>query len=278
MRVNCVSRQDDLSVSRQCALLGLNRTGLYYEPASASALTLGLMRVIDELFTGVPFFGSRRLTAGLKRAGYRVNRKRVRRLMALMGLEAIYPKRKTSATNSAHKKYAYLLSDFVVQRPNQVWATDITYIRMRTGYLYLVAIMDWYSRYVLSWRLSNTMEVSFCIEALESALGQGRPEIFNSDQGSQFTSDEFTRLLKGAEIRISMDGKGRAFDNIFVERLWRSVKYEEVYLKDYETVPDARDGLGQYFDFYNIERPHQALGYRTPAEVHFDRGENPTLN
>jgi putative transposase len=276
--VGWVERTDVLSVTRQCELLGLNRSSLYYAPAGETPLNLLLMRLLDEQFTRTPFYGSRRMTVWLRRLGYAVNRKRVQRLMSLMGLEAMYPKPHLSQGVSTHEKYPYLLGELEVMRPNQVWATDITYIRMRAGFVYLVAIMDWFSRYVLSWRLSNTLEVSFCLEALEGALAHGRPEIFNSDQGSQFTSQEFTSHLKQAAVRISMDSKGRVYDNIFVERLWRTVKYEEVYLKDYVTVPEVIEGLGDYFQFYNHERPHQALRYLTPAEVHFSRGREHTLN
>jgi putative transposase len=267
-----------LSVTRQCELLGLNRSSLYYAPAGGTPLNLLLMRLLDEQFTRTPFYGSRRMTVWLRRTGYVVNRKRVQRLMSLMGREAIYPRPHLSQGLSTHEKYPYLLGELEVMRPNQVWATDITYIRLRAGFLSLVAIMDWFSRYVLSWRLSNTLEVAFCLEALEEALAHGRPEIFNSDQGSQFTSQEFTTRLKHAAVRISMDGKGRVYDNIFVERLWRTVKYEEVYLKDYVAVPEVIAGLGDYFQFYNHERPHQALRYLTPAEVHFSRGREHTLN
>lgn len=273
-----VERADLLSVTRQCELLGLNRSSLYYAPAGETPLNLLMMRLLDEQFTRTPFYGSRRMTVWLRRMGYAVNRKRVQRLMSLMGLEAIYPRPHLSQGVSAHEKYPYLLGELEVIRPNQVWATDITYIRMHAGFVYLVAIMDWFSRYVLSWRLSNTLEVSFCLEALEEALAHGHPEIFNSDQGSQFTSQEFTSRLKHAEVRISMDSKGRVYDNIFVERLWRTVKCEEVYLKDYVAVPEVIEGIGDYFQFYNHERPHQALRYLTPAEVHFSRGREHTLN
>jgi putative transposase len=278
MRVSWVEREGMLSVTRQCELLGLNRSSLYYVPAGEKPLNLLLMRLLDEQFTRTPFYGSRRMTVWLRRMGYAVNRKRVQRLMSLMGLEAIYPRPHLSQGVPTHEKYPYLLGELEVRRPNQVWATDITYIRMRAGFLYLVAIMDWFSRYVLSWRMSNTLEVSFCLEALEEALAHGCPEIFNSDQGSQFTSQEFTSRLKHAEVRISMDSKGRVYDNIFVERLWRAVKYEEVYLKDYVAVPEVIEGIGDYFEFYNHERPHQALRYLTPAEVHFSRGREHTLN
>ncbi len=263
-----------LSVARQCELLGLNRSGAYYSPVGENPRNLALMGLIDEQFTRTPFYGSRRLTEWLKRQGHQVNRKRVRRLMRRMGIETVYRKPRLSVSDQQHKIYPYLLRNLDVIRPNQVWATDITYIRLRAGFLYLVAIMDWFSRYVLSWRLSNTLDTSFCLAAVDEALSQGRPEIFNSDQGSQFTSRDFTGRLKASGVRISMDGKGRVFDNIFVERLWRSLKYEEVYLKDYEGVPEAIAEIGSYFRFYNEERLHQSLGYHTPAEVHFNRGRD----
>ena len=228
------------------------------------------MHTIDAIFTESPFFGYRRITATLRRMGHTVNVKRVIRLMHRMGLEAIYPKRNTSLTSKEHKKYPYLLRDLEVTRPGQVWATDITYIRMRRGFLYLTAIMDWHSRYVLSWRLSNTLDVGFCMDALEEALRMHKaPEIFNSDQGCQFTSAAFTGQLVDAGIKISMDGKGRCYDNIFVERLWRSVKYEEVFLKDYQTGHEAQTSIAGYFSFYNERRPHQAHEYKTPQEVYF---------
>jgi len=264
-----VEKNGVLSMNRQCELLALNRSSLYLEPCEETALNLELMRLIDEQFTRTPFYGSRKLTKWLGRQGYAVNRKRVQRLMRTMGLEAIYPKPNLSLSNESHKKYPYLLKDVRITHPHQVWATDITYIRLHGGFLYLVAILDWFSRYVLSWRLSNTLDTAFCIEAVEEALQSGRPDIFNSDQGCQFTSIVFTQLLLDAGVRISMDGKGRAFDNIFTERLWRTVKYEEVYIKDYDTAVDAHQSLGAYFSFYNNERLHQALQYATPAEVHF---------
>lgn len=226
------------------------------------------MRLIDEQYTRTPFYGIRRMKVALQEQGYRVNQKRVQRLMRRMGIEAIYPKPKLSQHNEGHKIYPYLLRGLEIDQPDQVWATDITYIRMHRGFVYLVAIMDWFSRYVISWSVSVTMDVYFCLEAVDKALRQGKPGIFNSDQGSQFTSREFTGLLLGADIRISMDGRGRVFDNIFIERLWRSVKYEEVYLKEYQDVLSCIAGLQAYFHFYNDERPHQALGYRTPKEVY----------
>jgi len=226
------------------------------------------MRLIDEQYTRIPFYGVRRLTAWLRKTGHPVNHKRVARLMNLMGLEAIYPKPRTSKGHPECKKYPYLLKGLEIVRPNQVWATDITYIRMKRGFIYLTAIMDWFSRYVLSWEISITLETEFCLVALDRALGTAKPDIFNSDQGSQFTSDDFTKRLKDHGIQISMDGRGRCFDNIFVERLWRSVKYEEVYLNDYREIREAKYRLGRYFEFYNNERLHQSLDYCTPGEMH----------
>jgi putative transposase len=226
------------------------------------------MHLLDEQYTRTPYYGIRRMTAWLRAAGHEVNHKRVARLLRRMGLQAIYPKPRLSQGGPEHKVYPYLLRGLAIRRPNQVWSTDITYIRLRHGFVFLVAIMDWYSRYVLAWEVSVTLETSFCLSALNWALRQAKPEIFNSDQGSQFTSDDFTSRLKKAGIRISMDGRGRVFDNIFVERLWRTVKYEEVYLKGYESVSVAISSLGAYFAFYNQERLHQSLGYRTPASVY----------
>jgi putative transposase len=264
--------QAEFSVRRQCELLGVNRSGLYYQPVGESAENLRLMRLLDEQYTRVPFYGSRRMTEWLATQGYEVNRKRVTRLMQLMGIEAVYPKPRLSQPGEGHRVYPYLLRGVTVDRLNQVWSTDITYIRMAQGFVYLVAVMDWYSRYVLSWSLSLTMEIDFCIEALRLALRRGRPEIFNSDQGAQFTSEKFTDELAAKEIAISMDGRGRCMDNIFIERLWRSLKYEEVYLKDYESVTEARTGIERYFRFYNQERLHQSLDYRTPAAIYLARG------
>jgi putative transposase len=258
----------DLSIRRQCELLGLNRSGLYYEPVGESEENLRFMRLIDEQYTRAPFYGSRKMTKWLVTEGYAVNRKRISRLMAVMGIEAVYPKPKLSRSGEGHKIYPYLLRGITVGRINQVWSTDITYIRMAQGFVYLVAVMDWFSRYVLSWSLSLTMEIDFCMEALRSALRRGRPEIFNSDQGAQFTSEKFTAELAAEQIAISMDGRGRCMDNIFVERLWRSLKYEEVYLKDYESMTEAHTGIERYFRFYNQERIHQSLGYRTPAAIY----------
>jgi len=260
-------RHPSLSVVRQCKLLDISRSGLYYRPVGVCEEDLTLMKLIDRQYLATPFYGARRMAAWLKKQGYRVNRKRVRRLMQIMGLKAIYRRPRTSTPAPDRKVYPYLLSGMEVTRPNQVWAADITYIPMARGFLYLVAIMDWYSRYVLSWRLSNTLDAGFCVEALEEALRKGRPGIFNTDQGAQFTSEVFTGLLEHHGVKISMDGKGCYSDNLFIERLWRTVKYEEVYLKAYQNGRDARVGIGDYFRFYNTERPHQALGYRTPTEV-----------
>jgi len=257
-----------LSILRQCRLLDISRSGLYYQPKGIPEEDLTLMKLIDRQYLATPFYGARKIAAWLKSQGYRVNRKRIRRLMRIMGLKAIYRHPRTSKPAPGHKIYPYLLGDLRITRPNQVWAADITYIPMAHGFLYLVAIIDWYSRYVLSWRLSNTLDADFCIEALEEALTKGKPDIFNTDQGAQFTSEAFTGLLQQHGVRISMDGKGSYNDNLFIERLWRSVKYEEVYLKAYQDGREARIGLGNYFRFYNTERPHQALGYRTPAEVY----------
>jgi len=248
-------------------LLDISRSGLYYQPAGISEEDLTLMKLIDRQYLATPFYGARKIAAWLKSQGQRVNRKRVRRLMRIMGLKAIYRRPRTSVPAPGHKTYPYLLSGMKITRPNQVWAADITYIPMARGFLYLVAIIDWYSRYVLSWRLSNTLDASFCVEALKEALKKGRPDIFNTDQGAQFTGEAFTGLLEQHGVRISMDGKGSYNDNLFIERLWRTVKYEEVYLKAYQDGRDARAGIGDYLRFYNTERPHQALGYRTPAEV-----------
>lgn len=260
---------ETIPVYRQCELLGLSRSSLYYRSRGGKdEHNQHLMRLIDRQYTETPFYGTRRITAWLRSQGYEVNRKRVSRLMNLMGIEAIYPKKRLSLADAQARKYPYLLKGVAIKRPDHVWATDITYIRMRQGFVYLVAIMDWYSRYVVAWAVSITMEADFCIEALQRALEGRKPEIFNSDQGSQFTCTGFTGVLQAAGIRISMDGRGRAFDNIFVERLWRSVKYEEVYLKDYVTVKEAIGSLGAYFRFYNERRPHQALGYQTPYHLY----------
>jgi putative transposase len=261
-------RHPSLSIVRQCRLLDISRSGLYYQPKAISEEDLTLMKLIDRQYLATPFFGSRKMTAWLAGHGYRVNRKRVRKLMRLMGLRAIYRSPRTSQPAPGHKIYPYLLGGTKITRPDQVWAADITYIPMARGFLYLVAIIDWYTRYVLSWRLSNTLDADFCVEALEEALKKGTPEIFNTDQGSQFTGEAFTGLLESRGIKVSMDGKGSYSDNLFIERLWRTVKYEEVYLKAYQDGMDARRSLDSYFRFYNTERPHQTLGYRTPGEVY----------
>jgi putative transposase len=257
-----------LSICRKCELVGLNRSTYYLLPAVESEEDLRLMRLIDEQYLKTPFFGSRRMAACLARSGETVNRKRIRRLMALMGLEALHPKPRTTVPASDARAYPYLLRDRVLTHINEVWSSDITYIPMKHGFMYLTAVIDWYSRYVLSWRLSNTLEGRFCLEALEEALTLGRPEIFNTDQGSQFTSREYTGRLEEAGVAVSRDGRGRALDNVFVERLWRSVKYEDIYIKDYGKVSELESGLTAYFRFYDEDRPHQSLDYRTPGEVH----------
>lgn len=259
----------ELSIRRQCELLELERSSYYYQPAEETAENLALMRAIDEEYTRHPFYGSRRLADELG-----VNRKRVQRLMRIMGLEAVGPKPRTTRRAKEHKIYPYLLRNVEVTRRDQVWSTDITYLPLGRGYLYLTAVLDWYSRYVLAWRLSPTLEGTFCLEALDEALGISRPEIFNTDQGSQFTSRAFTSRLEERGIAISMDGRGRALDNAFIERLWRTVKYEEVYLQEYGDGQDALASLKRYWRFYNRARPHQSLGYRTPAAVYFGEAES----
>lgn len=256
-------------IVRQCRLLDLARASFYYEPEGETDLNLMLMRMIDREFLRHPFYGARRMMAWLRTQGFEVNRKRVSRLMRLMGLMAIYPKPRLSFNGLEHKVYPYLLKGLSIDAPNKVWATDITYIRLAHGFVYLVAVIDWHSRYVLSWELSTTLDAGFCLDAVQRALHISKPEIFNTDQGAQFTSADFTRLLEGNGIKVSMDGRGRVFDNIFIERLWRSVKYEEVFLHEYQTVAEAKKGLGEYFRFYNEERLHEALGYRTPHELYF---------
>lgn len=258
-----------IPVSRQCELLGLARSSFYYELQPETEQNLRLMRMLDRQFTATPFYGVRRMTAWLATQGELVNPKRVRRLMRKMGLEAIYPKPNLSKAKDNVRKYPYLLQEEEITAPNQVWSTDITYIPLPQGYIYLIAVIDWHSRYVLSWELSNTMDMTFCLSALETALAQNTPKIFNTDQGSQFTSSLFTGRLEAEGIAVSQDGRGRALDNIFVERLWRSVKYEEVYPKVYTSVQEALNGLEKYFHFYNHERLHQSLNYQTPATVHF---------
>ena len=260
-------RYPALSTVRQCVLLNISRSSLNYRRKGTCPKDLAVMKQIDEQYLATPFYGSRRMRVWLGRQGHTVNRKRVQRLMRTMGLRAIYRRPRTSKPGLGHKVYPYLLGGMEITRRNQVWAADITYIPMAKGFLYLVAIMDWYTRYVLAWRLSNTLDADFCVEVLEEALSKGKPEVFNTDQGSQFTSEGFTGLLERSGVRISMDGKGRYADNILIERLWRTVKYEEVYLKAYSGGREAKAGLDAYFSFYNNQRPHQALGYRTPAEV-----------
>jgi len=268
----------ELSTVRQCELVGLARSSYYYQPAPANPENLALMRLLDEQYLRTPFYGSRRMTVWLQRQGYAVNRKRVQRLMQVMGLAGLAPGPGTSQPHPAHKVYPYLLREVVVERPNQVWCTDITYVPMPVGFMYLIVVMDWFSRYVLAWELSNTLEVGFCLVALERALARRQPGIFNSDQGAQFTSQAFTGRLEQAQVRISMDGRGRTFDNIFVERLWRTVKYEDIYLKAYPSVPELYHGLTGYFEFYNQERPHQGLNNQTPATVYFSgSGDNEAL-
>lgn len=261
------------SLRKQCHLLGINWSTLYYEPVGISPPDQEMMNLLDEQHTKTPFYGVRKMTKFLWSKGYDVGRDHVRTLLRRMGLKAVFAKPNLSKPHPEHTVYPYLLKDLTIERPNQVWSTDITYIRLAQGFAYLMVIIDWYSRHVLSWRLSNTLENSFCLEALEEALIKyGSPEIFNSDQGSQFTSQEFISRLTERKISLSMDGRGRVFDNIFVERFWRSVKYENVYLNGYQNIPEARNGLTQYFKFYNQERFHQALAYKTPWQVY--SGEN----
>ena len=261
-----------LAKTRRCELLDVARSSAYYHPEPVSEADLALMRLIDEIHLKRAFYGSRRMRDELEDRGHKVNRKRIQRLMRQMGLRALYPRRRTSQPGKGHKIYPYLLRDLSIERANQVWATDICYLPMAKGFMYLVAIMDWHSRRVLSWRVSNTLDTDFCIEALEEALQRfGAPDIFNTDQGSQFTSEAFTGVLKDQGINISMDGKGRWVDNVFVERLWRSVKYEDVYLRAYETPTELRAGLARYFDFYNTRRRHSALDRRTPDAVYFEQ-------
>lgn len=265
-----IDKEHKLPTTEQCRLLDISRSSLYYEPTPVSEKDLALMEAIDEIHLKYPFYGSRRIRNELWAKGFKVGRGHVGALMKKMGIEALYRKPKTSKPNPAHKVYPYLLNGLDITRANQVWAADITYIPMAKGFCYLVAIMDWASRKVLSWRLSNTLDKSFCIDALEEALNRyGTPEIFNTDQGSQFTSVDFTDLLHENKVKISMDGKGRWTDNVFIERLWRSVKYEDVYLKAYESMAELRAGLRAYFEFYNTERRHQALDYQTPDDVYF---------
>ena len=269
-------RHEELSIYRQCELLGLPRATYYYEPANETPENLKLMRLIDELYTARPFLGSRKMVAELKlHQDVDVNRKRVQRLMRLMGIASVLPKPGSSAPHPEHTIYPYLLRNIEIERPNQVWSTDITYIPVAHGWMYLVAVIDWHTRFVLSWELSNTIDISFCVDALCRALAYATPEIFNTDQGSQFTSDKFTRILKDRGIKISMDGKGRCLDNVWIERLWRSVKYEEVYLNEYESAVEAWQRLARYFEYYNFDRPHQSLDYITPAHAYFGAGRQP---
>jgi putative transposase len=276
-----------ISIRRQCDLLGLNRSSYYYQSGAVDCISknlsvhiispvketeenLGLMKQIDELYMKWPFYGSRKMTTVLNREGCLVNRKRIQRLMRLMGIQAIYPKPRLSISGQDHKIYPYLLKDLSIERPDQVWCADITYLLLPHGFVYLVAILDWFSRFVLAWRLSNTLDTAFCLEALDDALENRQPpEIFNTDQGCQFTSEAHTGCLKEAGIKISMDGRGRVFDNIFIERLWRSLKYEDIYIKDYQTVMELSAGLDSYFQFYNYERPHQSLEDKTPSMVYY---------
>lgn len=263
------TKNPKISLRRQCSLVELSRATYYWQPAGESELNLKLMKMIDQEYTRAPFYGSRKITVRLnKQLLEKVNRKRVVRLMRKMGLQAIYPRKKTSIPDHQHKKYPYLLRNMKITHPNQVWATDITYIPMRQGFMYLTAIMDWYSRFVITWQLSNTLDGLFCLKALKLALQQETPEIFNTDQGAQFTSQAFTSELEAAGVLVSMDGRGRAYDNIFVERLWRTIKYEDIYIKDYASVIELQNGLEEYLWLYNYERPHQGLGYQTPAKVY----------
>lgn len=258
-----------ISVRQQCMLLCLHRSGLYYQPVAEKDENLAIMRLLDEQYYKTPFYGARRLTAWLKDQGYKVNRKRVRRLMGLIGWETLYQEPNTSEPNTAHRIYPYLLKGLPITKANQVWAMDITYVPMRKGFMYLCAVIDLHTRYVLNWSISNTMNADWCKEVVEEAIDMhGKPEIFNTDQGSQFTSEVFTKMLMGHEIQVSMDGKGRALDNIFIERLWKSVKYENIYLNVYEDGVSLYQGLQQYFNFYNTERLHQSLGYKTPAVLY----------
>lgn len=258
----------DLSIREQCRLLGLHRSNIYYQPAPETVENLWLMRLIDEEHLRRPARGSRQMVDYLKDQGHEVNRKRIQRLMRKMGIESLAPKPRTTIPIAGHRIYPYLLRDLKVERPDQVWCSDITYVPMEHGYFYLVAVMDWFSRYVISWRLSNSLDVDFCVDVLEEALTKGKPEIFNTDQGAQFTSREFTSILKANDVAISMDGKGRAIDNVMIERLWRTVKYEEVYLKQYATGADCYQGLNEYLKYYGHQRRHQSLDRKTPWEVY----------
>lgn len=264
--------REELPLKTQAELLSLNRSGLYYRPVPPSARELALKAEIDEIFTERPYYGSRRIAVALRQRGWDVNRKAVQRQLRELGLEAVFPGPNLSRRNQEQQVYPYLLRGVTIYAPNQVWGTDITYIRLSRGWLYLVAILDWYSRYVVSWALSDTLQTPFVIAAVESGFRQALPEILNSDQGSQFTSMAYTQVVRAAGVRISMDGRGRVFDNIFTERLWRTLKYEEVYLKEYRAPREARASIAEYFEFYNHRRPHQALGYKTPAELYLGTG------
>lgn len=261
-----------LPVKRQCELIELNRSSYYFKPKPLTEEDHKIMHRMDEIFTNHPYYGTRRMMHVLKAEGYKVGRKKIRKYYQLLGLEAIYPKMNLSRRNQEHKVYPYLLSDLKIKYPNQVWSSDITYIRLRQGFVYLVAIIDWYSRYVLSWKVSISLTNDFCVEALTEALDKyGKPDIFNTDQGVQFTSQDFTKILEENQIAISMDSKGRALDNVFIERFWRSLKQEKIYRIDLETVKEAKAAIAEYIDFYNHQRPHQSLGYKTPNTVHFER-------
>lgn len=267
-----IDRNDSsLTVETQCELLGLSRSTYYCEPVGETPFNLGLMEKIDRIYTAYPFMGSRRIILELKKLGILANRKRVSRLMDLMGIETIYPKPRLSMNRENHRRFPFLLKDLAIERPCQVWSTDITYIPMPEGHMYLAATMDWCSRFVVSWRLSDSLEVSFCLDMFEEALSRSRPEIFNTDQGTQFTSEAWIGMIEENGIRVSMDGRGRCFDNIFVERLWRTVKYEDIYIRGYDDGDDLRKGLGAYFEVHNKKRPHQSLGYKCPEEVHGER-------
>lgn len=261
----------DLSIRRQCALLGLARASWYYQGVPVDDATLALMKAMDRQYTRTPFYGVRKITVAMNECGFHVNHKRIARLMQSMGIHAIYPEPKLSIPGQNHRIYPYLLTDVSISTPNHVWSADLTYIPMQRGFMYCVAVIDWYSRYVLSWGLSNTQDAEFCLSVLEKALQSNRPEIFNTDQGAQFTSERFTQRLVDADIRISMDGRGRALDNVFIERLWRSLKYEDVYLRDYANATALYNGMDKYFHFYNHQRYHESLEYRTPAEVYFSK-------
>jgi len=258
-----------LTIEKQLELSGITKSTYYYKTVPESIENLAVMEKIDRIYTDHPYYGSRRMLIELKKSGLLINRKRISRLMKQMGVEAMYQKPNLSKANKVHKKYPYLLRNFTPSAPNQVWSVDITYIPLKTGFLYLVAIIDWYSRYIISWRISNTLDSRFCLEALKEALQSESPEIFNSDQGVQFTSEIFTSVLEKKGVKISMDGKGRAIDNIFIERFWRSLKYEDIYIKRYENGKEASTGIASYIAFYNSRRPHQSLRYRTPLEMHF---------